>query len=188
MTQRYWRDRAGASPAIPVGHNGGVPSDEEVFEWCHVHEQAEKEHERELQAKATAEELHDLIETARQEVDLAWIHTLKLGAQREIAKNPFVEASVADGAKRARPGRPPKGDDYRDMLREICTRKSKTDSEAEFNERLTRPGDGRKPLSKKTARYWFRKSAADLAKEKAPVNPENYLRDLRAHTDTKKCD
>jgi hypothetical protein len=165
MTQRDWRDLKSASPAIPIGANGGAPSDEEVSAWRAIQEEAQREHERELQAKATAEELHDLIEAARREVNLAWIHTLKEDAEREIAKNPPVEPSVTDGAKRARPGRPSKADDYRDMLHEIRTKNPESDGEVEFKGRLTRPGDGGKPLSKKTARYWYTKSAAALAQE-----------------------
>ena len=158
MTQRYWRQRASASPAIPVGCNGGAPSDEEVFEWRRVQEQAEKEHERDLQAKATAEELHDLIEAARREVDLAWIHTLKEDAERGGAKNRRLAAAPV--------GRPPKADVYREMLRDIRVQDPGSDGETEFKRRLTRrPGEQGGSLNKRTAQRRYAQAARALAQE-----------------------
>jgi hypothetical protein len=160
----FWRDKARTLPAIPVGRGGGPPSDEELWEWRYVHEQADKERERELQAKATVEELRDLIDVARREEQLAWILELKKNAEREFAKN-RASAVAPAGEKKALVGRPSKRHAYLEMLREIRAQNLKSDGEAEFRDCLTKHPDKRKRVSKVTARRWYSKSDAALARE-----------------------
>jgi hypothetical protein len=94
LMSTYWRDRARMPPAIPVCADGGVPSDKEVHDWRYIHEQAEKERERELQAMATADELY------RRQEAMAWLLKTRTDAERELAKNPAVEPAGADDVGR----------------------------------------------------------------------------------------
>jgi hypothetical protein len=131
-----------------------------MLKWRHVQEQAEKEHERELQAIANADELH-----RRQEIK-DWLVETWTNAEREIAKNPPVDASVEDGEKRARPGRKSKDELYRDMLREIRTQTPESDGEIEFRARLTKGSGGKPGLSKGHSRRCYVQADAELAQEK----------------------
>jgi hypothetical protein len=94
----YWRDQARTLPALPVGRDGKPLTGGELWSWEHVQEHAEKERERELQAMATADELH------RRQETMAWLLTLKEDAERELAKD---QGSAVEPAAVDDTGRPP---------------------------------------------------------------------------------
>jgi hypothetical protein len=153
MSSTYWRDRVRMAPAIPVGADGGPPSDEEVAAWRTIHEQAEKEsereRERELQAEATAEKLHGLVEVARREEQLAWMLTLKEDSEREIAKH---QASTVESAKtidvvepaapdpKNKGGRPSLETERLKLMRSLLATGDERKARTAYIETLTTPG------------------------------------------------
>ena len=120
-----------------------------------MQEQAEKERKRELQAMATADELH------RRQETMAWLLETKTNAEREAVA---IEQGEPAKEKKKRKGPTPNESADSKLLQDICSKNPRSDGWKEFKSYLTTVSPGRRPVNEETARKRFKKAAKSLGK------------------------